>query len=70
MFNKTYKIFSVIEAKQSSEAVSPGKLEIIDKHLYLGCKDSSIEIIKIQPAGKPALSALDFINGYKNIIGK
>ena len=69
-FSYDNKIFSVIEAKQSNKVVSAGKLELIDKHLYLGCKDSSIEIIKIQPAGKPALSALDFINGYQNIIGK
>jgi methionyl-tRNA formyltransferase len=69
-FSYKNKIFSIIQAKHSSKTVSAGKLEQIDKHLYLGCKDSSIEIIKIQPAGKPALSALDFINGYQNIIGK
>lgn len=69
-FNYNDKIFSIIEAKPSNKTVLAGKLVLVDKHLYLGCKDSSIEIIKIQPAGKPALSALDFINGYQNIIGK
>ena len=60
----------ILEANPSELTPPRGELRIEDKKLYLGCANGSLEIIKIQPAGKPALSALDFINGYQNIIGK
>lgn len=48
--------------------IDKGELKILDKKLYYGCSDGSIEITKIQPLGKNILQVDQFINGYKNKI--
>ena len=48
--------------------INKGELKIIDKKLYYGCSDGSIEITKIQPFGKKILQVDQFINGYKDKI--
>jgi methionyl-tRNA formyltransferase len=50
-----------------TEKKASNKKEILikeDSKLYLNCQDKLLEIIKIQPSGKPSISAIDFINGY------
>lgn len=39
---------------------------IHDNALLYSCNNGFLELLKIQPAGKPAMSARDFINGQKN----
>jgi len=44
--------------------LAPGELQKVGKNqLYVGCKDGSIEILSLQPAGKKRMTAIDFING-------
>lgn len=60
--NKTYIIHKACE---STTQVSPGTLKEVDRKLYFGCKNGSLEIQEIQPANKPKMSAEAFINGYQ-----
>lgn len=39
---------------------------IYNEYLLFQCKDGFLELLKIQPAGKPIMTARDFINGQKN----
>ena len=55
-----YKILKVIE---SNEIINTGEIKIKEKRLFVGLRSSSMEIVQIQPPGKRALSAREFING-------
>ncbi len=58
----------LLESKVSNDQVDTGKLNVIDSKLLLGCKNNSLQIIKLQIAGKKPMDAKSFINGYQNII--
>ncbi|MBI2797979.1 methionyl-tRNA formyltransferase [Candidatus Saccharibacteria bacterium] len=58
----------VTKSAASEVGVDPGKLEINNGKLHLGCKDGSLEILEIQPAGKKSMDAKNFINGYKSLL--
>jgi methionyl-tRNA formyltransferase len=49
----------------SSTKPSPGKIKITSKEIYIDCLDATIELLDIQPPGKPIMSATSFLNGYK-----
>lgn len=54
----------ILSARISSEVViSRGTLGSQAKKLYLGCSDGSLELLTVQPAGKQAMSAMDWFRG-------
>jgi methionyl-tRNA formyltransferase len=59
---KVFKARPFDDAKASSH----DNLFVNNDHLLFPCKDGMIELLTIQPAGKAAMSARDFINGKKN----
>ncbi len=63
-FNDNGQTYIVIDAKASAEVTPQGKLTAKNKCLHIGCKLGSLQITSIQPAGKPAMEATSFINGY------
>lgn len=48
----------------SDISVTPGNLVIHEGTLLYGCKNGSLQIKELQPAGKNKMSASAFINGY------
>lgn len=54
----------IIEASASDVQAPSGQLQAIEGNLHLGCKDGSLLIKTLQPAGKAAMDAKAFINGY------
>ena len=52
------------KAEVSGHKAEVGELKVIEKKLYYGCKNGSLEIIEIQPANKLKMNAGAFINGY------
>lgn len=54
----------ITKAQPSTQKSQAGKLSVIDKKLFYGCKDGSLDIIELQPAGKTIMNAESFINGY------
>lgn len=59
---------TIIDAKASDQTAKDGVLSEVNGKLYYGCTAGSLEIITIQPAGKAAMDAASFINGYKNLL--
>jgi methionyl-tRNA formyltransferase len=47
--------------------VRPGTVTIKDDRLFVDCADGTIEILEIQPEGKPKINASAFIQGYSQI---
>ncbi|KPK63885.1 hypothetical protein AMJ83_05415 [candidate division WOR_3 bacterium SM23_42] len=45
--------------------LSPGMLSVEDKRLYVGAGNGSLELLEVKPEGRKAMSARDFINGYR-----
>ena len=61
--NTTYK-FKNIKIKPNSNP-TPGSINITSKEIFIDCKDATIQLLNIQPPGKPMMDATGFINGYK-----
>lgn len=45
-----------------------GNLGISGRQLFYGCADGWLELLRVQPAGKPAMDASSFVNGMVNKI--
>ncbi len=61
------KYIEILEAEEVSNTYStPGQVKIIDGKLIVACGEHSIEIQKLKPAGKSAMDAVSFIQGYKD----
>lgn len=64
-FDYRGKTYIVHRAVANSIKVPAGELRAINKKLYYGCKNGSLEILEIQPTSKPRMNAQAFINGYQ-----
>lgn len=59
-------IYIIHKAKVSTTKINAGDLQVLDKKLYFGCKNGSLEVLEVQPANKPRMDAVAFINGNFN----
>ena len=55
------ELYNVIPAE-----TIPGNVHIQDEHIYVCCKDSWIEIMELQLAGKKRMDSCDFIKGFRS----
>lgn len=67
-FEQNTQRYIITQVKPTNVKTESGKLTVKDNILYYGCKDGSLEILEIQPAGKPKMNAAAFVNGYSNSI--
>jgi methionyl-tRNA formyltransferase len=56
---------------EAVEAVSgdPGRLEVWEERLFLGCASGAVEVFLIQPAGRGKMPVADFLRGYGGRLG-
>jgi len=45
--------------------LSPGAIRIVDGELLVGCGDGACAIVRLQPPGKRAMAAKDYLNGNR-----
>ena len=58
--------FKIWEAARTSDvAATPGEARVMDGRVILGSRNGSIELIEVQPAGKPVMTALAWMNGRR-----
>lgn len=55
----------LILLRPSSLEVPPGLIRLVEKKALLGCADGVLELITVQPAGKQAMSATDWLRGLR-----
>ena len=60
---KHYKFFNAKVAEGIK--LPPGKIKITKTNLFIGTRDETLNILTIQPPGKPLMETASFINGYK-----
>lgn len=61
------KRLKLISIKPSKEKYTAGMIMVENNKLHIGCKDTSIEVLKLQLEGKKTMDAKSFLNGNKNI---
>lgn len=49
----------------AEHTLAVGALGAEGRRLFLGCADGAVEILRLQPASKPVLSAADWLNGHQ-----
>lgn len=66
------KGFKLIAARPVQDGkAAPGELRVTADRLIAGCGGSSwLELLEVQPEGKKAMSAREFINGYRPLTGE
>ena len=55
----------IMWAQLGDKRLSPGSLSVQEKQLYVGAGNGSLELLELKPEGRKAMSARDFINGYR-----
>jgi len=64
LFNGKRLKLTDIEADKIQADIKPGELKVHNKNLYLGTRNGLLLIKELQPEGKKALKAHEFINGF------
>jgi methionyl-tRNA formyltransferase len=54
----------VEEARVVEAKLPPGRLSATDGRLILGCGEGALELVRLKPAGKRAMSAADYLRGH------
>jgi methionyl-tRNA formyltransferase len=61
-----YGVLKLYRVVQADAQRNNNNLYIEDKKLFLPCSDGVLEILELQPEGKPRMQAIDFVNGIAN----
>lgn len=67
------KILKVVAARpaEPAPAIPPAELRMLGEKLLVGCGGgTTLELIQIQPEGKKAIGARDFVSGYRPTAGE
>jgi len=65
------KILNIVAARPASEQVPQAQLFARGAQLFVGCgRNTSLEILELQPEGKKQMPARDFIHGYRPQTGE
>lgn len=60
----------ILQTEVVAENLQPGQIKFDQHNLLVGTTDQSIKILELQPAGKKAMTAPDFIRGYQKYLDK
>lgn len=69
----TYKALNLkigaVGAASSSKSLKPGEVQITGKRLFVGTLDSTVEILRVTPAGKKEMTTMEWLNGARIVDG-
>ena len=60
--NLKYKIFK--SSIENSVKLSPGEIKQTKNEIFIGCSDSALQILELQPEGRKRMTADAFLRGY------
>ena len=61
--NKIYKIYK--SALCENKNISPNEIFTTKKEIFIGCNNSTLQVLEIQPEGRKKMTAEEFLRGYK-----
>ena len=56
---------SAAKPNGESRSLSPGEILVKDIRMLVGCRESTLELLEVQPEGKRKMSVSDFVRGYR-----
>lgn len=56
---------TIHQARVSTLSLQPGEASTDNNQLTVGCGENSLELLRLQPAGKSAMDSASFLAGYK-----
>jgi methionyl-tRNA formyltransferase len=63
------KKIKLLNIKPSDKKIESGLIKVLDKKIFVGTKDGSIEILYLQSEGKNSMATEEFLNGARNLDG-
>lgn len=66
---KNLKVVSAAVADRPIPTSEQGMVTVSDKRIFVATGDGVLELLEVQPEGKRAMSARDFLNGYPDLHG-
>lgn len=60
------RIISAREYLAPSSSISEREVKMVDQSIVVGCRDSILELLTVQPAGKNVMPARDWYNGQRD----
>jgi len=62
----------LVEVPAVAQAVNgrTGRLLVADERLFLGCEEGVVELLAVQPSGRPRMTAAAFVRGYRARLGE
>ncbi len=67
-FERNGKVYKVFKAKVvESNGLREGEIKQTKKEIFVGCKNSTLQILVIQPEGRKRMTADEFLRGYSLI---
>lgn len=66
---KMIKILSVLPVNEGAQNLTPGQVFELDKKIVVATGQGAVVLKEIQPAGKRAMLATDFVRGAPNFVG-
>jgi methionyl-tRNA formyltransferase len=64
------KMIKILAAKLTEKNIKPGEILIENNKLFVGTGEKSLKILKMKPENSKEITAIDFINGHRDINGK
>lgn len=61
--------FHALSPSDDKNDLSPGTVLIKNNRLFVDCADGTLEMLEIQPEGKPKMTAEEFLKGYSDVSG-
>lgn len=61
------KRIKLLEVRTTDVEMPIGKIVLEKNKVFVGCKNSALEIVTLQPEGKNPMSGLSWINGLRNL---
>lgn len=59
------KLYKVYKTEISVDVkLNPGEIKQTNKEIFIGCSDTSIKILEIQPEGRKRMTTEEFLRGY------
>ena len=61
--------FRILEARAfraGTQQASPGTVQLVEDRVLVACDDGALQILRVQPAGKNEMSAIDWFRGVQN----
>lgn len=64
------RLLKILSVGVCDRPLAPGSLLCENGHLYAGCGDSSVEILRLQPESRKAMDGAAFLAGYRPLPGE